>query len=178
VSESFLTQYVSRRETKRNNHHLLTVKIRQSDSLKSFIGNFWSLLAKVPNCSEGVYALTFISGMRLSNPLYKHLLKHNVTRMSKILSQAQPYIQLEEAMKTFSNYSVKPGDHGEKSKSPSKPLPLPKIRIGGNLPTREALPILSPSPLCAYNLIEQFTLFKLPINKSSTPSMINPGSCV
>jgi len=34
--------------------------------------------------------------------------------MSDILYQAQPYIQLEEAMKTFSNLSAKFGDHGGK----------------------------------------------------------------
>jgi len=37
--------------------------------------------------------------------------------MSEILSRAQPNIQLEEAIKTFSNHSAKHGDDGRKSKS-------------------------------------------------------------
>jgi len=44
----FLTQYASRREAKRNNHHLITVKMRQSNILKSYIGYFQSQLAKAP----------------------------------------------------------------------------------------------------------------------------------
>jgi len=88
VSEAFLTQYASHWEAERNNHHLLTVKTRQEDSLKSYIGYFQSQLAKVPNCDEDVSALTFIIGMQVSHPLYKHLLKHNVTQMSEVLSRA------------------------------------------------------------------------------------------
>jgi len=37
VTEVFLTQYASRREAKKNNY-LLTIKMRQDDSLKSYIG--------------------------------------------------------------------------------------------------------------------------------------------
>ena len=50
ASEVFLTQYASRQKTKRNNCHLLTVKMRQSDNLKSYIGYFQSQLAKASNC--------------------------------------------------------------------------------------------------------------------------------
>jgi len=49
--------------------------------------------------------------------LYKHLLEHNVAKMSEALSQAQPYIQLEEAMKAFSNPSARLSHNGKQSKS-------------------------------------------------------------
>ena len=42
ITEAFLTQYVSHQEVKKNNHHLFFVKIRQSDSLKSYISFFQS----------------------------------------------------------------------------------------------------------------------------------------
>ena len=85
ITKVFLTKYASRREAKKNNHHLLTVKMRKGDNLNSYIGYFQSQLAKVSNCGEDVSALTFISGLQVSRSLYKHLLKHNVTRMSKII---------------------------------------------------------------------------------------------
>ena len=45
-------------------------------------------------------------------------------------------------------------------------LPLVSAtRIRGNPPLREALPILSASPLQAYKLIEHFSLLWLPINE-------------
>ena len=118
VFETFLTQYASHREAKRNNHHLLTVKMSQSDNLKSYIGYFQSQLDTVPNCDEDFSTLVFISGLQFSHPLYNHLLKHNVNQMSEALSRAQPYIQLEEAMMTFANHSAKRGDDRGKSKSP------------------------------------------------------------
>jgi len=48
--EEMSEEYASRQEAKKNNHHLLTVKMRQSDSLKSYIGYFQSQLVKIPNC--------------------------------------------------------------------------------------------------------------------------------
>jgi len=60
--------------------------MRQGDSLKSYIGYFQNQLAKVPNCDGDVSALVFISGRQISHPLYKYLLKHDVTRMNEVLS--------------------------------------------------------------------------------------------
>ena len=136
VSEAFLTLYASRRETKRNNHYLLTVNMRQSDNFKSYIGYFQSQLAKVPNCGEDISALTFISGLQVSHPLYKHLLKYNITRMSDVLSRAQPYNQLEEAVKTSFNHSAKPDDHRGKLKSPHEASTHAHDQNRGSLFTR------------------------------------------
>jgi len=49
ITEAFLTQYASRWEAKKNNHHLLTIKMRHGDNLKSYIDYFHNQLAKVPN---------------------------------------------------------------------------------------------------------------------------------
>jgi len=90
--------------------------MRQDDSLKSYIGHLQSQLSKVPNCGEDISALSFINGLQVSHPPYKHLLKHNITMMSEVLSRAQSYIQLEEAMKTSANHSAKRGEVGGKLK--------------------------------------------------------------
>ena len=92
VTGVFLTQYASRQEAKKYNHHLLIIKMRLDDSLKSYIGYFQSQLAKVPSCSEDDSTFAFISSLQVSHPLYKHLLEHDVTRMSELLYRAQPYI--------------------------------------------------------------------------------------
>jgi len=51
-----------------------------------------------------------------------HLLKHNIAKISDVLSRAQPYIQLEEAIKALSNHSAKSGVDGGKSKTPHEAL--------------------------------------------------------
>ena len=133
VTKAFLTQYVSRQDTKRNSHHLLSVKRRQRDSLKSYINLFQSQLIKVSSYGEEVFALAFISGLHVANPLYKHLLKHNIAKMSKVLYETQPYIQLEEAMKAFSNHSVKPGIGGGSRSLHTKLPTMLKTNTEGNL---------------------------------------------
>ena len=88
--------------------------------------------------------------------MYKHLLKHNIAKMSDVFSWAQPYIQLEEPMKASFNHSVKPSDDGGKSKSTHKTpdhaqdwhqgetslqetgVSTPKLQIDGTLHSVEA----------------------------------------
>jgi len=128
--------------------------MRQSDNLKSYIGYFQSQLAKISNCGEDVSVLAFISGLQVSHPLYKHLLKHNVTRMSEVLSRAQPYIQLE-VMKTFANYSAK-RDRGkskalhEASAHAQDSLTEPTTRYNNSL--RSGSPSMKSSTLSRINL--------------------------
>ena len=90
--------------------------MKSSYSLKAYIGYFQNQLAKVHNCSEGASVLMFISGLLVTQPLYKHLMKHNATRWSEVLYRARPYIQLKEAMKSFTNQSFNHGDDGAKPK--------------------------------------------------------------
>jgi len=89
--------------------------MRQNDSLKSYIGYFQSQLAKIPNCGEDVSVLHSSAGYKSLTPIQTSP-KHNITRMSEVLSRAQPYSQSEEAMKTFTNHSAKRGDDRGKSK--------------------------------------------------------------
>ena len=115
LTKLFLAQYSSCQEFKRNNNHLLFIKMRPSDSLKAYIGYFQNQLVKVHN-SEDASVLAFISGLRITHPLYKHLVKYNISCWSKVLYQAQLYIQLEEAMKSSVNSSFNRGDDGIKLK--------------------------------------------------------------
>jgi len=85
--------------------------------------------------------------------------------MCEVLSRAQPYIQFE-VMKISSNHSAKTGDHGGKSKSPHEASThVEDQNWGQHVYKRQALPILSASPLRAYKSIEQFTLLRLSINE-------------
>ena len=61
VSEAFLTQYATCQEAKRSSHHLLSVRMRPGDSLKSYINYFQNQLTRVSNCGEEISALAFIS---------------------------------------------------------------------------------------------------------------------
>jgi len=68
--------------------------------------------------------------------------------MSEVLSRAQPYIQLEEAMKASSNHYTKPGDNGGKLKSPREAPDHAQDRHRGQPAyKKQELPILSPNSL-------------------------------
>ena len=63
--------------------------MRPSDSLKVYVGYFQNHLVKVHNCGEDAPTLMFIMGLRVTHPLYKHLVKYNVTRWSEVKYRAQ-----------------------------------------------------------------------------------------
>ena len=166
ITKIFLTQYATHQEAKRSRYHLLYVKMRPGDSLKSYINFFQSQLTKVSNCGEKVYALTFISGLQVTHSLYKHLLKHNITKMSKALSRAQSLIQWEEAMKASSNHSTKPSEDRTKSKSTREAPDYVPNRHRGTLSTRSnRFSIIPSSPILGYRSAGRFTPLKLSIDE-------------
>jgi len=64
-------------------------------------------MALIYNCNDDVATAAFIAGLEINHSFYKHLVKHNVTNMKYILSRAQKYIQLEEAIRNTTNRSTK-----------------------------------------------------------------------
>ena len=95
MTEAFFNQFASWREFQRNNNHIVTLKMKTRESLKNYVNYFQSQMTLVYNCNEDVAAATFISGLQVTHPFYKHLVKNDVTRMRDILVRAQKYIQIE-----------------------------------------------------------------------------------
>jgi len=149
---------------KKNIHHLLTIKMRQGDILNSYIGYFQSQLVKVPHYGEDVSALTFIS-RQVSFPLYKHLLKHDVTRIVRFYPELSPSSSWRKRWRAPPTTPPNTATT-EKSQSYSmKWLSESGTWIGGN-PTyeRQALSVISPSLLQTFKPTEHRSV-RLPINE-------------
>ena len=119
----------------------------------------------MPNCSEDVSTLAFISELQVFHLLYKHLLKHDITRMSEILSQTQPYIQLEEVMKSSANQTLKCGKNDEQSKSRETSTNASHSNQGHPGYKRQALLVLSLNPCKTFKREKHFTPLRLPIDE-------------
>ena len=52
----------------------------------------------VYNCNDDVVAAAFIIRMHVTHSFYKYLVKHEVTKMRDILTRAQKYILIENAI--------------------------------------------------------------------------------
>ena len=85
--------------------------------------------------------------------------------MSEVLFLAQPYIQLEEVMKSSANQPLK-CDNGEKSTSQYEaPTNVSNPNGGQSAYKKQAFPVLSLNPLQAFKMEEHFTPLRLPINE-------------
>ena len=111
VTEAFLTQYVFCRETKRNNHHLLTVKIRQSDSTNLTLATSRANWPRSPTMVRTSLHSHSQQNASLSPVVQTSFEAQCYSDEREVLSRAEPYIKLEEATKTSSNTYAKPGDH-------------------------------------------------------------------
>ena len=66
------------------------------------------------NCNKDVATTSFISGLQVTHSIYKHLVKHEVTKMRDILLWVQKYIHIEDVTQSAANRSPKKGGEGEK----------------------------------------------------------------
>jgi len=55
------------------------------ESLKSYVNYFQSQMSLVYNCNGDVATAAFISGLQVTRPFYKHLVKNDVTKMRDII---------------------------------------------------------------------------------------------
>ena len=78
---------------------------------------FQSQMALVYNCNDNVAAAAFVSRLQVTHFFYKHLVKHEVTKMRDILSRTQKYIQIKDVTRSAFDRSISEEDKGEKLKS-------------------------------------------------------------
>ena len=83
ISDAFFNQYTLRQEFKKNNNHLLTIKMKSGETFKHYIDYFQNHMVIVYNCSDDVAVATFIAGLQTDHSFYKHLVKHT-TKMHDI----------------------------------------------------------------------------------------------
>ena len=88
--------------------------MKSEESLKNYINYFQSQMALVYNYNEEVAAAVFISGLQVTNPFYKYLVKNDITKRRDILVWAQKYIQIEEATWITSSRPPRQGPKIEK----------------------------------------------------------------
>ena len=66
--------------------------MKPGESLTHYV----SYLTLVYNYND-VVTVAFINGLQVFHSFYKHLVKHEVTKMRDILSRSKKYIQIENA---------------------------------------------------------------------------------
>jgi len=142
-------------------------------------------MAPVYNYKDDMVATAFISGMQVTHS-YKHLLKHEVTKMRDILTHAQKYIQIEDGTQSSANRSPKRGGKLEKQKAqPDPPKKVPTQAVGAiNKPARNLAKVhgdgadLTPLKIPVdqvYNAIKGQKIIRHPRPLSSNPKRPRAG---
>ena len=91
IKQASYHQYTSQWVLRRNNNHILTIKMKPAESLKQYVGYFQSQMALVDKCNNDVAVTVFISGLQVTHSFYRRLVKHEITKMRDILTRTQNY---------------------------------------------------------------------------------------
>ena len=63
--------------------------MKSGERLKNYVNYFKSQMALVYNYNEDLATASFISGLQVTNPFYKYLVKNDVTKMGISLSRCR-----------------------------------------------------------------------------------------
>jgi len=118
------------------------IKMRQGDNLKLH-RLFRNRLAKVSSCGDDVSALAFIGEMQVSHPLYKYLLKHDVTQISKVCLEPNLIFSWRKLWRILSTTLSNTTMMERRWTRSARPWPMPTTRIWGNLPSRSSYSLFS-----------------------------------
>ena len=112
LSNAFLRHSIGGQHPKRPTDHLLTIRYREKETLRSYVKRFTRETLEVDKADDKVQLMTFKVGLR-SRDLMASLAKNPPKTMAEMLLKAQKYMNAEDAVAVI-RHDEKPGDKGRK----------------------------------------------------------------
>ena len=112
LSNAFLRHFIGGQRPKRLTDHLLTIRLGERETLRSYVKRFTRKTLKVDEADDKVQLTTFKAGLR-SRDLVASLAKNPSRTMAEMLIKAQKYMNAEDAIAAIRDME-KPKDKGRK----------------------------------------------------------------
>ena len=112
LSNAFLRHFIGGQRPKRLADHLLTIRLGERETLRSYVKRFTRETLKVDEADDKVQLTTFKAGLR-SRDLVASLAKNPSRTMAEMLIKAQKYMNAEDAIAAIRDME-KPKDKGRK----------------------------------------------------------------
>ena len=97
LSGSFVRHFIGGQRPKRTADHLITIKQREKETLRSYVTRFTRGMLEVDETNDKVQLTTFKAGLK-SRDFVASLAKNPPKTMAEALLKAQKYINAEEAL--------------------------------------------------------------------------------
>ena len=125
LSIAFVSHFIGSRTYRKPSYHLLTIKQRSHERLKSYVQRFNAESLKVDILDEKFTIIAFIAGLGVqSKELMFSISKNPQASMDKGLAKAEKYINGEEALISMkgssSTYEEKSGTDKRQGRSPKR----------------------------------------------------------
>ena len=112
LSNAFLSHFIGGQHPKRPTDHLLTIRHREKETLRSYVKRFTRKTLEVDEADDKVQLTNFKAGLR-SRDLMASLAKNPPKTMAEMLLKAQKYMNAEDAVAVI-RHDEKSGDKGRK----------------------------------------------------------------
>nr|XP_023893470.1 uncharacterized protein LOC112005454 [Quercus suber] len=97
LGNSFLCHFVGRQRPRRPTNHLLTIKQRENETLRSYVKHFTRKTLEVNEADDKVQLTTFKARLK-SREFVVSLSKNPLKTMVEMLLKAQKYMNAEDAL--------------------------------------------------------------------------------
>ena len=97
LSNAFVCHFIGGQHPKRPADHLLTIRQREKEILRSYVKRFTQEILEVDEADDKVQLTTFKAGLR-SRDLMASLAKNPPKTMAEMLLKAQKYMNTEDAV--------------------------------------------------------------------------------
>nr|XP_023895661.1 uncharacterized protein LOC112007537 [Quercus suber] len=112
LSNAFLCHFVGGQRPKRPTDHLLTIRQREKETLRSYVKRFTRDSLEVDEADDKVQLTTFKAGLK-SREFVVSLAKNPPKTMAEMQLKAQKYMNAEDALAAIKDLE-RPGDKGRK----------------------------------------------------------------
>jgi hypothetical protein len=96
LAEAFLSRFITNSRKPKEFDSLLSMRMKDSESLKSYSSRYWEMYNEVDSCTEEIAIKTFKLGLDPESELRHNLSRRPAKSMRDLMSQIEQFVRVED----------------------------------------------------------------------------------
>jgi hypothetical protein len=96
LAEAFVSQFITNNKKPKEFDSLLSIRMKDSESLKSYFSRYWEVYNEVDGCTEEIAIKTFKLGLDPESELRHNLCRRPAKNMRDLMSRIGQFVRVED----------------------------------------------------------------------------------
>ena len=96
LAEAFVSSFITNNKKPKEFDSLLSIRMKDSESLKSYSSRYWEVYNEVDGCTEEIAIKTFKLGLDPESKLRHNLSRRSTKSMRDLMSQIEQFVLVED----------------------------------------------------------------------------------